>query len=167
MSEKNELIIIREFNAPRALVFDACTKPEHLGKWWGPKGSKITILKIDVKAGGTFHYELSYPDNRTMCGKFVYREVIKPEKIVFVTSFADKAGNIIPAPFPIKFPNEILNTWTFSEHKGKTKITLQGMAVNGTEEERESFRNLFSSMEQGFGGTFDQLDEHLKNLVTL
>jgi uncharacterized protein YndB with AHSA1/START domain len=164
MEEKNELVIIREFNAPRELVFDACTKPEHLSKWWGPKGSKISILNISVKVGGTFHYELSYPDNTSMCGKFVYQEIIKPEKLVFVTSFADRAGNIIPAPFPIKFPNEILNTWVFSEHNGKTKITLRGKAINGTAEEHESYKNLFSSMQQGFAGTFDQLDEHLKNI---
>lgn len=164
MSEKNELIIVREFNAPRELVFDTFTKPEHLEKWWGPKGSKIEILTIDVKIGGHFLYQLTSPDGNSMYGKFVYREIVRPEKIVFVTSFADKKGNIVPAPFPIKFPNEILNTWTLTEQKGKTTITLRGQAINGTEEERESFRNLFSSMEQGFGGTFDQLDEYLKTI---
>lgn len=164
MPGKNELIIVREFNAPRELVFDSFTQPEHLSRWWGPKGSKINILTADIKSGGTFHYELTSPDNTTMCGKFVYREIVRPEKIVFVSSFADRAGNIIPTPFPIKFPHEILNTWILNEHNGKTTITLRGEPVNGTEEEREGFRNLFSSMEQGFGGTFDQLDQHLKNI---
>lgn len=164
MAAKIELVIVREFNAPRELVFDTCTKPEHLSKWWGPKGSKIQILKADIVSGGTFHYELTSPENTTMCGKFVYKEIIRPEKIVFISSFADKTGNIVPAPFPIKFPHEILNTWMLSDHGGKTKITLRGEPINGTEEERESFRNLFSSMEQGFGGTFDQLQEHLKTI---
>lgn len=164
MAVRNELIIVREFNAPRELVFDTFTKAEHLSKWWGPKGSRITILKADIKPRGTFHYELTAPDNSAMCGKFVYREIIRPEKIVFVSSFADRAGNVIPTPFPIKFPNEILNTWILTETAGKTTITLRGEPVNGTEEEREGFRNLFSSMEQGFGGTFDQLDAHLKNI---
>ncbi len=164
MAEKNELVIVREFNAPRELVFDAFTQAEHLSEWWGPKGSKITILKADIQTGGTFHYELTSPDNTSMCGKFVYQEIVRPEKIVFISSFADKAGNVIPTPFPIKFPNEILNTWLLSEHNGKTKITLRGEPINATEEEREGFRNLFSSMKQGFGGTFDQLEEHLKNI---
>jgi uncharacterized protein YndB with AHSA1/START domain len=164
MAEKNELVIIREFNAPRELVFDTFTKAEHLSKWWGPKGSKIQILKADIKPGGTFHYELTSEENTSMCGKFVYKEMIRPEKVVFISSFADTSGNIVPAPFPIKFPNEILNSWTFTEHGGKTTITLRGEPVNGTAEERESFRNLFSSMQQGFGGTFDQLDEHLKKI---
>lgn len=164
MPVKNELVIVREFNAPRELVFDSFTQPEHLSKWWGPKGSKINILTADIRPGGTFHYELTSPDNKTMCGKFAYREIIRFEKIVFVSSFADRAGNIIPTPFPIKFPNEILNTWILSEHDGKTTITLRGEPLNGTDEEREGFRNLFPSMEQGFGGTFDQLDEHLKNI---
>lgn len=164
MAAKNELVIVREFNAPRNLVFDTFTQPDHLSKWWGPKGSRINILKAEIQIGGTFLYQLTAPDNSTMCGRFVYREIIRPEKIVFVTSFADMDGNIVPAPFPIKFPHEILNTWTLTEHGGKTTITLRGEPINGTEEERESFRNLFSSMEQGFGGTFDQLDTHLKNI---
>jgi len=164
MAEKNEFVIVREFNAPRELVFNCFTQPEHLSKWWGPKGSKINILTADIKPGGTFHYELIAPDNTTMCGKFVYQEITRPAKIVFVSSFADKAGNIVPAPFPIKFPNEIMNTWVLTEQSGKTTITLRGGPINATDEERESYRNLFSSMEQGFGGTFDQLDEHLKNI---
>ena len=164
MAEKNELVIVREFKAPRQLVFDSFTKPEHLSKWWGPKGSAISIVTADIQPRGTFHYKLTSPDNTTMYGKFVYREIISPEKIVFVSSFADSMGNVIPTPFPIKFPHEILNTWTLMEQNGKTTITLRGVPINGTEEEREGFRNLFSSMEQGFGGTFDQLDEHLKNI---
>lgn len=164
MAAKNELVIVREFNAPRQLVFDSFTKPEHLSHWWGPKGSTISILTADIKPGGTFHYALTSPDNSVMYGKFVYREIVKHEKIVFVSSFADKAGHVTPTPFPIKFPNEILNTWILTELNGKTTLTLRGEPINGTEEEREGFRNLFSSMEQGFGGTFDQLDAHLKTL---
>lgn len=164
MPAKNELVIVREFNAPRQLVFDSFTKPEHLLQWWGPKGSTINILTANIKPGGTFHYQLTAPDNSIMFGKFVYREIVSPEKVVFVSSFADKAGHVIPTPFPIKFPNEILNTWTLTEQNNKTTITLRGEPINGTEEEHEGFRNLFSSMEKGFGGTFDQLDEHLKNI---
>lgn len=163
MTAKNELVIVREFNAPRELVFDTCSKPEHLSKWWGPKGAKISILKSDIRVGGTFHYELASPES-TMWGRFVYQEIIRPEKIVFVSSFADKTGNIVPAPFPIKFPMEILNIWTLTEHGGKTTIRLSGEPINATKEEFESYTNLFSSMEQGFGGTFDQLDEHLKSI---
>lgn len=164
MAAKNELVIVREFDAPRKLVFDSFTQPEHLSKWWGPKGSQISIVTADIKPGGTFHYKLTAPDNTTMFGKFVYKEIIRPEKVVFVSSFADNAGKVIPTPFPIKFPNEILNTWELVELNGKTTITLRGVPINATEEEREGFRNLFSSMEQGFGGTFDQLDEHLKSI---
>lgn len=164
MAAKNELVIVREFDAPRELVFDSFTKPGHLSKWWGPRGSTIRILTADIKPGGQFHYELTSPDNSVMYGKFVYREIIRPGKIVFVSAFADREGNIIPTPFPIKFPHEVLNTWILTESAGKTTITLRGEPINGTDEEREGFRNLFSSMEQGFNGTFDQLDIHLKNI---
>jgi len=124
MASKNEFFISREFNAPRKLLFDAFTKAEHLEKWWGPKGSKIEILQLDVKAGGTFHYKLTFPDATSLCAKFVYREITRPEKIICVTSFTDEKGNSIPTPFPIKFPLEVLNTWTFAETNGKTKIML-------------------------------------------
>lgn len=126
MAEKNELVIVREFNAPRQLVFDSFTKPEHLSQWWGPKGSSISIVTADIQPGGIFHYKLTSPDNTTMYGKFVYKEIIRPGKIVFVSSFADSMGNVIPTPFPIKFPHEILNTWTLTEQSGKTTITLRG-----------------------------------------
>ena len=61
------------------------------------------------------------------------------------------------------WPLQVLNTLTFEEHDGKTTMTLRGAPEGATAEERELFRSLFGSMQQGFGGTFDQLETYLRN----
>ena len=156
----NELIITREFNAPRELVFQAWTDPQHLSNWWGPKEMKITSLTLDLRPGGMLLYCMS-AGGMEMWGKFIYHEAAAPERIVFVSSFADKDGNTIRAPFSNKWPLEVYNVLTLTEHDGKTLLTLHGGPVNATADEMKMFEEMHNSMQQGFGGTFDQLDEFL------
>lgn len=160
----NELVITRVFNAPRSLVFNAFTQAAHLAHWWGPTGMKLKVLKLEVRKGGVFHFSMKAPDGTEMYGIFNYKEVIAPEKIVFTNAFADKSGNIARAGFSPLFPLEILNTWTFTEEHGKTTLTLRGIPYNATEEEHAFFRSMHENMNQGFGGTFNQLEAYLKTL---
>lgn len=111
VSSKQELVITRTFNAPRELVFKAWTEAERVAQWWGPKGMNIKIIHFDLRPGGKFIYSLTAPDGFEMGGLFVYHEIVSPEKMVFVNSFADKDGNIVPAPFP-NWPLEVKNTLT-------------------------------------------------------
>ena len=104
---------------------------------------------------------MKMPDGQIWWGRFVYREIAKPESIVFVNSFSDAVGGVARAPFSATWPLEILNTLTFTEHGGKTTLELRGGPVNPTDEERAMFEGMFGSMQQGFGGTFDQLEEFL------
>jgi len=161
---QNELVIMRQFNAPRKLVFDAFSQAEALAQWWGPKGAKIEVAKLDFKPGGIFHYSMQSPMGE-MWGKFNYLEITKPEKIVFTNSFSDKDANTVRAPFSNDFPMVVKNTLTLSEHEGKTTVLLKGGPVNATEAEQTFFTNMFSGMQEGFGGTFDQLDEYLSTLT--
>lgn len=158
------LEITRTFNAPRDLVFKAWTDLEHLKHWWGPKGSVINISKFDLQPGGIFHYSMQTPDGRQMWGKFVFREVAGPGKLVFVNSFSDLQGNTVRAPFNELFPLEILNIVTFTEQGGQTTLTLRGGPIQAAEEEVQFFHSMHPSMQQGFGGTFAQLDEYLAKL---
>lgn len=158
------LEITRTFNAPRDLVFKAWTDPEHLKHWWGPKGYDITISKFDLQPGGLFHYNMQNPDGHQMWGKFVFREVAGPGKLVFVNSFSDLQGNTVRAPFSELIPLEILNIVTFTEQDGQTTITLRGVPIQATEEEVRFFYSMHPSMQQGYGSTFDQLDVHLAKL---
>jgi uncharacterized protein YndB with AHSA1/START domain len=161
MSKQIELVITRTFDAPRELVFKAWTESEHLKHWWGPKGFTMNVSKLDLHPGGVFHYSMRSPDGHEMWGKFVYREIVAPEKIVFINSFSDEEGNITRAPFSPTWPLEVLNTLTLSEIEGKTRLTLRGGPINATEEERRTYEAGFESMKQGFGGTLDQLADYL------
>ena len=160
-SSDSQLLITREFNAPRELVFKAWTDPKHLAKWWGPKGMGINVAKFDLKPEGEFLYSMSMGEGKEMWGKFVYKEITPPEKLVFISSFSDKDGNITPAPFFKVWPLQVLNVLTLTEHEGKTSLTLRGGPINATAEEYTAFDELREGMQGGFKGTFDQLDEFL------
>src|SRR5262249_13815400 len=88
-----EFVISRTFDAPRELVWKAFTEAERMQHWWGPKGFQVIASKMDLRPGGTYHYGMRAPDGSTMWGKFIYREIVRPERIVAVTSFSDEAGN--------------------------------------------------------------------------
>jgi uncharacterized protein YndB with AHSA1/START domain len=161
VTSESELVITRIFDAPRELVFKVFTESEHLKHWWGPKGFTFGVSKLDLRPGGVFHYSMRSPDGHEMWGKFVYREIVAPERIVFVNSFSDEEGNTVRAPFSPTWPLEVLNTWTFAENEGKTTLTLRGVPINATEEERKTFEAMRNNVQQGFAGTFDQLADYL------
>ncbi len=104
------------------------------------------------------------PAGQEMWGKFVYREIAAPEKIVFVNSFSDAAGNTTRAPFSPQWPLEILNTVLFSEKDGKTTLAMTGTPVDATDEETKMFESMRPSMDQGFKGTLDQLEAYLAKM---
>ena len=156
-----ELVLTRVFDAPRELVFKAWTEPERLKQWWGPKGFTMLSLKLDLRPGGVFHYCMRAPNGGEMWGTFVYREIVAPERIVFVNSFSDADGGLTRHPLSPSWPLEVLNTLMLTEHGGKTTLKLQGGPINATEEERATFEAGHTSMQQGFGGTFDQLAAYL------
>ncbi|MBI3520233.1 MAG: SRPBCC domain-containing protein [Bacteroidetes bacterium] len=166
MESKNakELIITREFNAPKELVFKVFTEAKHLAHWWGPVGFKLEVITLDVRSGGKFHYSMTLENGTEMFGVFNYREVEVNEKLVFTNGFADKDGNVIRAPFSPLFPVEVLNTWTFTEKAGKTILTMKGTPYNATEEENDFFSAMKDNMNQGFNGTFNQLESYLLKL---
>jgi uncharacterized protein YndB with AHSA1/START domain len=159
----NELVITRVFNAPRNLVFKMWTEAEHLEKWWGPKGFNIVVSKLDLRPGGIFHYCMA-GNGFEMWGRFVYVEIDEPQKLVFINSFSDKDGGVTRAPFSASWPLEVMNTLILTEQEGKTTLTIKGGPHNATDEEYKTFMEGISSMQQGFGGTFDQLEEYLASL---
>jgi uncharacterized protein YndB with AHSA1/START domain len=161
MAEKNEFTITRVFNAPLDLVWKAHTEPERLAQWWGPKEFKMLVSKMDLRPGGIFHYGMESPDGHKMWGKFVYREVVPQQKLVFVVSFSDENGGTTRHPMSNIWPLEVLNTAVFSEHNGKTTLIIKGHPINSTEEEDNVYYSAFDGMNQGFKGTYDQLDEYL------
>jgi uncharacterized protein YndB with AHSA1/START domain len=98
-----------------------------------------------------------------MWGRFIYREIAAPERIVFINSFSDPQGEITRAPFPGMhlWPLEVLNTLTLEEANGKTTLTLRGGPINASLEEIVAFEAGFASMTQGFASTWEQLATYL------
>jgi uncharacterized protein YndB with AHSA1/START domain len=161
----NAFVISRSFDAPLELVFRAWSEPEHLAQWWGPQGFAWVSGAFDFRPGGVFHYCMKAPNGSEMWGKFVYREIAPPKRIVFVNSFSDESGGTVRAPFAPDWPLEVLNVLTLSEEGGKTVVTLRGGPINASDAERAKFKSWHASMQQGFGGTFDQLAAHLAKML--
>jgi uncharacterized protein YndB with AHSA1/START domain len=161
----HEFVITRVFDAPRDVVWKAWTEAERLKHWWGPKGFTMLACMVGLRPGGLFHYGMKAPNGFEMWGKFVYREITAPERLVFVVSFSDKERNTLRHFASTTWPLEVLNTVTFTEQGGKTTATLKGAPINATGEERKTFEAGFGSMEQGFKGTLNQLADYLAQTV--
>ena len=160
-SDKGEFIISCVFDAPRDLVWKAFTDPERMKQWWGPKGFTVRYSKIDFRPGGIYHYCLRSPDGKDMWGKMVYREIVPHKQIVFVNSFSDENGGLTRHPMRRTWPLEMLSTFTFAEQDGKTTFTIRWRPYQATETERKTFDEGRKGMQQGWGGTLDQLEAYL------
>jgi uncharacterized protein YndB with AHSA1/START domain len=157
----DQAVFTRVINAPRALVFKAMTDPECLKRWWGPKGFECVVAKFELRSGGEFIFNLKAPAGPEMCAKWVYLEIASPQRLEFLSSFCDPSGKVTTAPFPMDFPLEVLNIWTLAETAGKTTLTLRATARNATRAQIKTFADLNASMQQGYGGTLDQLEAFL------
>jgi uncharacterized protein YndB with AHSA1/START domain len=160
INEKATFRLVREFDAPKELVFNAFGNAEALNEWWGPAESHNSVIKLDFKPGGIFHYKMEF-SGMTSYGRFLFGKIDPYDVLEFTNAFSDEHANIVKAPFDIQLPPEIFYRLTFTEHAGKTTITLTGQAVNASPEEVEGFRSIDSSMQQGFGATFDKLSAYL------
>jgi len=156
-----ELVITRDFDAPRDLVFKAFTESDGMAQWWGPKGWTMQVSRFEFRPGGIFLFRLEGSDGADMWARFVYREITPPERIVFVNSFSNEAGGLTRAPFAGTWPLQMLTTLTLAERGGKTTLTLRVGALEATAEEVATFEGGFDSMRQGFGGTLEQLADFL------
>lgn len=151
-----EIVITRVFDAPRELVFGAWTQPEHLLRWWAPRGCTTPYCTVDLRVGGKFHFCMRMPDGKDIWGIGIFREIVAPERIVYTDSFADAEGNPVPPSrygMSLGHPAETLVTVTFAEQRGKTKLTLRH-AIPGQVLEREG-------TEQGWNQMLENLERHL------
>ena len=156
--------ISRTFDAPRELVFKVFSQAEHLARWWGPAGWEWVKGDMDFRPGGQLHYGLRMPDGPEMWGKFLYREIEAPKRVVFINGFSNAAGELTRHPMAPLWPLEVLNVLTLEEQDGRTLLTLCGEPHNASQIERQTFAAGFDSMRMGFGGTFDQLQAYLATL---
>lgn len=147
-----EILITRTLDAPRRLVWDAMTKPEHVSRWMvGPPGWATTACENDLRVGGTFRHAWKNDDGREMSMHGVYREVVPHERIVRTETFdvgcVDQMG-------------EQLGTMTFVESGGRTTVAIR--VLYPTKEARDGM--LASGMEHGMEAGYARLDEILSEL---
>ncbi len=143
-----EIVMTRVFDAPRRLVFEACTRPEHLLRWFGPRSCPIVECQVDLRVGGRWRYILRGPDGKNLGMRGVYREIAPYHRLVSTESFDD-------------YPGESLNTLTFSEQDGKTMLTIR--VLYDSKETRDAV--IRSGMEHGAAETYDRLSEHLRSMA--
>ena len=146
-----ELILERVFNAPRALVWQVFTQPEHLQQWFGPKGWTLPVCKVDFRPGGVWHYCMRGPEGEESWGKTIYREIVEPERIVYSDAFSDAEGNVVEG-----MP-EMMVTVQFTEVDGKTKLTSSTIFASTADLEAL----LSMGVTEGIIETWDRLEEYL------
>src|SRR5690349_21180875 len=86
-----ELVVTRDFDAPRELVWEAWTNPQHIAQWWGPRGFTNSVLRMDVRPGGVFELIMHGPDGTDYPNFIEFIEVVRPERL----TYAHGDGNAI------------------------------------------------------------------------
>ncbi len=163
------LSITRILNAPRDLVFRAFTQASHLRRWWGPAGFDITVIGFKLCPGGGFYYSMQAPIGHPLgdgyiWGKFLYQEIVPPERLVLLNAFTDERGNAARHPMIPSWPAQVLNSLTFTEQDGGTVVLLESTPEGATAEEHDTFVSNCASTQGGFGGSFTQLETYLGKL---
>jgi uncharacterized protein YndB with AHSA1/START domain len=156
-----EFVISRTFNAPREKIWAAWTQQDQFIQWFGPKGCVIDSAIMDVRPGGTLHSSMRMPDGQLLWAKFIYRQVDPPSKLTWVHMFSDKNGGITRHPMVPDWPQQLLSTVTLEPQGAKTLLTLRWIPINATEQEIATFNAMRPSMQMGWTGTFEQLEEFL------
>ncbi len=156
-----EFVFSRKFDASRQDVWNAFTQPEHLKHWWGTPGSSVEIAHHELKPGGLFHYCMKFPDGRAMWARFIFREIVAPERLVWRNGFSDEQGGLTRNPWVPGFPLETLNTVTLAEQDGKTLLTLTVVPFNASDREAFVFAGGINGMKMGFGASFKVLADYL------
>jgi len=142
--EERTLVLSRVFDAPRALVYKVWTQPEHLARWWGPRGFTLLSYKADVRVGGSYRFGTRSPEGTEHWAHGVYREVAPPERLVLTHAWEHPDGTP---------KHETIMTLAFAEQGDKTKLTLKQTLF-----ESVTSRDLHRG---GWSSTLDMLGEYL------
>jgi uncharacterized protein YndB with AHSA1/START domain len=153
-SGEHEFVVERHFTAPRTLVFQVFTQPEHLKRWWVPQPYTIPTCTIDLRPGGIWHYSVRSPEGQEHWSRSVYHEIVPPERLVYTSTFADEHAN------PIEGVPEHRTTILFTEEAGRTKATAR-IQFSSAEALKVA---LDMGMLQGMNMTWDYLIEYIQVL---
>jgi uncharacterized protein YndB with AHSA1/START domain len=155
-AQTRDLVLSRVFFAPREVVWQAWTQPERLMRWFAPEPFTAVAAKVDLRPGGQFLYCMRSPEGAEFWGKGAYREIVPPERLVYVDSLADEEGNPVkPEQYGLSpdYPAETVVTVTLEDQGKKTLLTLRhaGLPVGEASDMTEA----------GWRSQIDRLDEVL------
>jgi uncharacterized protein YndB with AHSA1/START domain len=146
MVSDEEIAISRAFDAPRQLVFEAHTNPEHVSQWLlGPEDWTMPVCEIDLRPGGSWHFVWQHADGRRLDMSGVYREIVSPERIINTERWGPE------------WP-ETINTMLFTERDGETTVTQ--IIRYPSKEARDAA--LATGMMSGVERSYDLLDALLR-----
>jgi uncharacterized protein YndB with AHSA1/START domain len=143
-----QILITREFDAPKHLVYKAFTTPELVRRWWHAKRGEMTVAEIDLRVGGAWRYVAVTPDGTEVGFHGEYREIVPNERIVSTEVYEG-------APQPDGPVQGTLNTATFAETDGRTTLTI--LVEAPSKEIRDAI--IESGMEAGLQDALDLLEE--------
>lgn len=149
VAKPEPLVIVREFDAAREMVFRLWTDAEHLKRWWGPKGFTNPRCEFDARPGGAIRIDMRGPDGQVYPMGGTVREIVTPEKLVFESAALGADGAAL---------FEILNTVHFEEKNGKTKVTLTAEVLRATAEAPK----YLAGMNAGWNQSLDRLAEAVR-----
>ena len=154
-----DIVITREFAAPRQLVWDAWTKPEHIEKWFGPKGFTTRVDELDFKVGGRSNFVMIDANGEEYPAAGVFKEIVPIEKIVSSADGFDK--DFVAAHPEMDLPKEtMVVTYLFDDLGKRTKLTL--ITTHATIAEREKHEAI--GFVGGWNSSLDKLDELLSTV---
>jgi uncharacterized protein YndB with AHSA1/START domain len=142
-----EVRVTRVFDAPRELVFEAYSKPEHIRRWWA-RGNEMPVCEMDFRPGGRWRFVERTPDGQEHAFRGEYRDIVRPELIVQTFEYEGHPGQIS------------VETATFEERDGRTVWT--GTIAFASKEDRDTM--VESGMETGVTTSFERLDGYLREL---
>ena len=144
----DQILITREFDAPRHLVYKAWTTPELVGRWWTAKRGEATVMEIDLQVGGKWRYVMVADGGMEVGFHGEYREIVPNERIVSTEVFEG---------FP---EGEAVNLLTLTETDGRTRLEI--LVQHQTKEHRDAHIN--SGMEAGLQDALDLREEVANSL---
>jgi uncharacterized protein YndB with AHSA1/START domain len=147
---ERELVMTRAFDAPRELVFDALTRPQLLERWYGPRGWSLAVCEIDLRVGGAWRFVSRRPDGREIGQRGIYREIVRPERIVHTEGWEDWN------------PGECVVTAVLTDKNGRT--TLTSTTLFPSQKVRDML--IESGMASGAAETYDKLAELLASVAS-
>lgn len=161
--DTHSFVINRSLPAPVDIVFDMWIDPRHLSRWLPPRGFRMRFLRADIRSGGDCLFQMSSDAGVSFYARFEFREVLRPERIVYLQTFCDEQENPIRHPALPEFPKALLTSVAFaSEGERETRVTVRSAipdAANAAE--IAAFRSERGGMTGGWTGSLDALEEIL------